>query len=328
MSNFDLILLLTLVVLVGTLLAVIGVTVFHHFWTRRRIQQRAALAEEIRPQLMTLLLEDEPDLSLFETEQGLRSRMIDDLAEALIGKLRGADRERLVHLLDRRGALERARLQLSSRRAPVRARAVQLLGSTGAPGALPFLASSLHDPNRTVREVATRSIGRLADPAATGPLLALLATEDRPVPEHLVRMALFRLGRPAIPELIGELGHRSPAVRRCAADVLGHLGAMEAIRPLADLAQSDEDHEAAVIAVAAIDRIDGPATADTLRRLAVESSIPEARDLAAAGVARRSPPGADVAAAAADAGADGGANNGASDDVVDSVGSELAVGNG
>lgn len=290
MSTFDLVLLLTLVVLVATLLAVIGVTVFHHFWTRRRIQQRAALVEEIRPQLMTLLLEEDPDLSQFETEQGLRSQMIDDLAEALIGKLRGSDRERLVLLLDERGTLERARLRLSSRRAPVRARAAQLLGSTGAPGALPFLAASLHDPNRSVREVATRSIGRLADPAATGPLLSLLATNDRPVPEHLVRMALFRLGRPAIPALIGELGRRSPAVRCCAADVLGHLGAIEAIMPLADLAQSDEDHEVAVIAVGAIDRIDGPATADTLRRLATESSIPAVRDAAEAGVARRSPP--------------------------------------
>lgn len=310
MSMFDLILLLSLVVLAGTLLAVIGVTVFHHFWTRRRIQQRAALAEEIRPQLMTLLVEDDPDLSQFETEQGLRSQMIDDLAEALIGKLRGADRERLVLLLDGRGTLERARLQLSSRRAPVRARAAQLLGSTGAPGALPFLAASLHDPNRSVREVATRSIGRLADPAATGPLLSLLATEDRPVPEHLVRMALFRLGRPAIPDLIGELGRPSPGVRRCAADVLGHLGAIEAIMPLADLAQSDEDHEVAVIAVGAIDRIDGPATADTLRRLAVESSIPGARDAAGAGVARRSPP------------------EGATDDAADSVASERAAGSG
>lgn len=287
MNNFDLILLLTLFVLVGTLSAVIGVTVFHHFWTRRRLVQRTALAEEIRPQLMMMLVEDDPDLSRFETEQGLRSRMIDDLAETLIGKLRGADRERLVHLLDRRGTLERARLELSSRRAPVRARAVQLLGSTGAPGALPFLAASLHDPNRTVREVATRSIGRLANPAAAGPLLTLLATEDRPVPEHLVRMALFRLGRPAIPELIRELGHRAPEVRRCAADILGHLGAFEAVEPLTDLARLDEFRDVALIAVAAVDRIDGPATADALERLATESTSPDVRETASAALARR-----------------------------------------
>lgn len=319
MTNFGLILLLTLVVLTGTLLAVIGVTVFHHFWTRRRILQRAALAEEIRPQLMTMLLEDEPDLSRFETEQGLRSRVIDDLAEALIGKLRGADRERLVLLLESRGALERARLQLSSRRAPVRARAVQLLGSTGAPGALPFLASSLHDPNRTVREVATRSIGRLADPAAAVPLLALLAIEDRPVPEHLVRMALFRLGRPAIPQLIGELGHRSPHVRCCATDVLGHLGAAEAIRPLTDLALSDDDQDVAMTAVAAIDRIDGPATADALRRLATEASNADVERAASAALTRRglSSPGDEVAANPREADGDPGA-----------VDSELAVGNG
>lgn len=287
MTDFDLILFLTFFVLAATLLAVIGVTVFHHFWTRRRLLQRTALADEIRPQLMTLLLDDDPDLSRFETEQGLRSRMIDDLAEALIGKLRGADRERLVFLLERRGTLERARLDLSSRRAPVRARAAQLLGSTGAPGALPFLAAALHDPNRTVREVATRSIGRLANPAAAGPLLALLAIEDRPVPEHLVRMALFRLGRPAIPELIAELDNRSADVRRCTADILGHLGAFEAIVSLTDLALSDEHHGVAIAAVAAIDRIDGPGTADAIQRLAVESSNPAVRDAASAAIARR-----------------------------------------
>lgn len=287
MTGFDLILLLTLFVLAGTLLAVIAVTVFHHFWTRRRILQRKALADEIRPQLMTMLLEDDPDLSRFETEQGLRSRMIDDLAEALIGKLRGADRERLVLLLERRGTLERARLELSSRRAPARARAAQLLGSTGASGALPFLAAALHDPNRTVREVATRSIGRLANPAAAGPLLSLLATDDRPVPEHLVRMALFRLGRPAIPELIRELEHRSPDVRRCTADVLGHLGAFEAIEHLTEMALFDDHDGMGTTAVAAIDRIDGPGTADALQRLAVESSNSTVREAASAMVARR-----------------------------------------
>lgn len=287
MTNFDLILLLTLFVLAGTLLAVIGVTVFHHFWTRRRLLQRTALADEIRPQLMTMLLEEEPDLSRFESEQGLRSRMIDDLAEALIGKLRGADREQLVLLLERRGTLERARLDLSSRRASVRARAAQLLGSTGAHGALAFLASALHDPNRTVREVATRSIGRLANPAAAGPLLALLATEDRPVPEHLVRMALFRLGRPAIPELIGELTHGSPDVRRCTADILGHLGAFEAIGSLTDVALFEEHEGVALTAIAAIDRIDGPATAAALERLADGSSSPAVRAAASVAIARR-----------------------------------------
>ncbi|MDX1450663.1 MAG: HEAT repeat domain-containing protein, partial [Acidimicrobiia bacterium] len=164
MSGHDVLLALTLAVLVATLTTVIGVTVFHHFWTRRRTEEQARLAEEIRPELMRMLLEDEPDLSRFETEQGLRSRLIDDLAEALIGKLRGADRERLVLLLDRRGALDRARKRLSSRRPSVRARAVQMLGSTGAPGALPDLVPLLRDRNRTVREVATRSIGRLGDP--------------------------------------------------------------------------------------------------------------------------------------------------------------------
>lgn len=285
MRSNDLLLALTLVVLIATLTAVVGVTVFHHVWTRRRTQQRAELAEEIRPQLLEMLVEDEPDLSRFESEQGLRSRLIDDLAETLIGKLRGADRERLVLLLDRRGALDRARTRLSSRRPSVRARAVQLLGSTGAPGALPDLVSLLRDRNRTVREVATRSIGRLGDPSATCFLLALLATSERSVPSHLVRMALFRLGRPAIPNLIRELDHYSPEVRRCAADVLGHLGAIEAVGPLTELAR--RDGEVAMAAVAAIDRIDGPTSADALSRLSTEVPSPVLRDAVAAVVERR-----------------------------------------
>ncbi|MDH3299380.1 MAG: HEAT repeat domain-containing protein [Acidimicrobiia bacterium] len=285
MRGSDLLLALTLGVLIGTLAAVIGVTVFHHVWTRRRNQQEAELAEEIRPRLMEMLLEDEPDLSLFETEQGLRSRLIDDLAAALISKLRGADRQRLVLLLDRRGALDRARRRLSSRRPSVRARAVQLLGSTGAPGALPDLVSLLRDRNRTVREVATRSVGRLGDPSATCFLLALLATPERSVPEHLVRMALFRLGRPAIPNLIRELGHYSSDVRRCAADVLGHLGAAEAVEPLTKLALLDDD--VAMEALAAIDRIDGPTSADALRKLNTETSSAELRAAVAAALERR-----------------------------------------
>lgn len=266
MSGQDLLLALSLTVLVGTLTAVMGVTVFHHLWTRRRTERQNRLAVEIRPQLLQMLMDDEPDLSRFETEQGLRSRLIDDLAEALIGKLRGADRDRLVLLLDRRGALERARRRLSSRRPSVRARAVQLLGSTGAPGALPDLVSLLRDRNRTVREVATRSVGRLGDPSATCFLLALLARPERSVPEHLVRMALFRLGRPAIPNLVRELDHYSPDVQRCVADVLGHLGANEAMEPLTELALAGDD-DVALVALAAIDRIDGPTSADALRRV-------------------------------------------------------------
>ncbi len=307
MPGFDVILFLALGVLLATLLAIAGVTVFHHLWTRRRLLEREALADEIRPQLLAMLVEDDPDLSGFESDQGLRSSMIDDLAEALIGKLRGADRERLVELLERRGALERARRDLSSRRSTVRARAIQLLGSTGAPDTLGHLTPSLRDRNRRVREVATRSVGRLGDPAAAGGLLALLATTDRPVPDHLVRMALFRLGRPAIPELIGELANTSPTVRSCAAEVLGHLGAAEAIDSLADLAFFDEDGTVATTAVAAIDRIDGPGTADALRQLATGAQAPDVREIAVEAQERRTAAaGGDLVAVPADAGVAGG----------------------
>ena len=290
MTGQDLLLALTLVVLVVTLLSVVGVTVFHHFWTGRRNEQKAKMAEEIRPQLMEFLAADEPDLSRFEAEQGLRSQLIDDLAETIIGKLRGADRERLVFLLDRRGTLDRARRRLISHRPAVRARALQLLGSTGAPGALPDLVASLRDRDRTVREVATRSVGRLGDPAATSFLLALLARPDRSVPEHLIRMALFRLGRPAIPSLVRELRHFSPDVQRCAADVLGHLGAAEAVGPLTDLALLGDDDEVSLVALAAINRIDGPMTDDALRKLNDEARSPGLRNAVADVLERRARP--------------------------------------
>ena len=283
----NLILLITFAVLVTTLAAVVAITGFHHLWTGRQAVRRNEMAEEIRPQLMGLLLEREPDLSRFETENGFRSRVIDDLAEVLIGKLRGADRERLVALLARRGTLEKARRRLSSRRATTRARAVQLLGSTGAPGALPDLVALLRDRNRTVREVATRSIGRLGDPAATSFLLALLAARDRTVPDHLVRMALFRLGRPAIPNLVRELRHYSPRVRACAVEVLGHLGSTDAVGPLTSLALTEEDQDVALAAVVAIDRIDGPGSADALRRLEADAPSAELQQAVSSAQRRR-----------------------------------------
>ncbi len=105
-----------------------------------------------------------------------------------------------------------------------RVAAVEALGWSRPPDALPQLLSYLADPDRTVQRVAVVALGRLADPAAIGPLLAALSDSDALLRSAVID-ALAQIASPrAAPALLEALHDPDPAVRRGAARALGRIG--------------------------------------------------------------------------------------------------------
>lgn len=257
--------------MMALLFSLIVVVSVGHAWIAHRRRRREELAEQIRPLLAELLGDEEPDLDRFEEERRLGHRMVDELAEGLLGKLRGADRARFSALLERRGTLRRARRRVNSTRATTRADAAQLLGAAGAPGALSDLVMLLRDRRAMVRVSAARSLGRLGDPSAVPFLLDALATGPRSVPFHTVTMALFRIGSSVSSPLTRALGHPLSAARLAAAEVLGELGAVDATEGLVELVGvdgiGDPDPAVRLAAIRALDRIASPAAIAALRSL-------------------------------------------------------------
>lgn len=80
--------------------------------------------------------------------------------------------------------------------ARARAARVHALGQASDPAAVPELAQALSDLDGNVRRLAASALGKLDDLTAVPPLLAALATEQRPQVRQYMVNALGRLGDP------------------------------------------------------------------------------------------------------------------------------------
>lgn len=92
------------------------------------------------------------------------------------------------------------------------------------------LVKALRHKDVSVRMKASQSLGSIGDLAAIRPLLQLRDRDS--YVEQAAAEALVKLGKPAVPELIAALNtgdsHR-------AAEVLGHIGDLQAVEPLIDM---------------------------------------------------------------------------------------------
>ncbi len=269
-------LVLFLVILTGILV----LTGVHHLWSFRRLARRQALAAELRPRISRLVVEDEPDTTGLIGPSGFEGAMIEEVAELIMVNLRGSDRKRLQSLLARRGTLATAKRKLRHPLPSARIRSAELLAISEANEYVTELTALLDDRSPYVREAATLALGRLGDPAAVGPIVGLLDDDNRGVPGHTVRMALYRIGHAGGENLIRELTNKSAAVRTCAAETLGHLGVDGAVPHLADMAIAELDTDAGTAAVGAIDRIGTPQSTIELTRVANQAENEVVRSLA------------------------------------------------
>jgi HEAT repeat protein len=242
-------------------------------WRRRQDRLRAEAEAAARP-LILEALDQEPGADgpeEGEEEQAPRldartSRVLDTMAAAMAGKLRGADRSALVRLLQRRGTVDVARRRTGSQSAGRRLRAVELLGALGITEAVPELVGRLDDADAEVRRAAVRALGRTGSADAVPALLALLDAPHRTESAHYITLALLRIGPRAGLQLTTALRTHGPRGREAAAKVLGWLGETGAVEAL-ERSLSDEVPEVRAAAVEALGRIGLPGSAPAMRVL-------------------------------------------------------------
>ena len=181
-------------------------------------------------------------------------RAVEPTAVALLSKVRGEAHAALVAVFERRGMGERAHRDLTARGAVRRARAAEVLGNLGRREAVDSLMALLRDHDPDVRAVAARSLGRIAEPRAAGPLLESLAGR-RPVPPQAVAQAVMRMGATAQPALAEALDHEAELVRATAVEVLGLVGAITAAARVVDALRRDESLDVRERAAAALGRL-------------------------------------------------------------------------
>jgi HEAT repeat protein len=223
---------------------------------RRTLHERRQerLAELVRPQLLRLIADDALDPRRRQELTRSEGDKLEELAVALLSKLRGADRAALVAFLDQRGVIESARRRTRRRGAVGRARAAELLGAIGEIRASDDLIRLLRDRDEEGRAVAARALGKLGDPSAVPHLLSTLDAA-RPIPASIVTMALVRLGPLAAETLQQSLGTGSERARVVAAELLGPLGAVSAADDLVEAVYPGNPLNLRVVAARSLGRL-------------------------------------------------------------------------
>jgi HEAT repeat protein len=219
--------------------------------------KRARLEAELRPQLLRVLADDEPELSGIVISGRAARKTVERLAAGLLSKLRGMDRSALVELLDEHGVIDAARRRTRRVGAVGRARAAAFLGDTSTPRALPELVALLADRDGKVRDVAARALGKLGDPEAVPMLLATL-DRHRPRPIATVVMALLHIGPSVAEPLHPGLRLGSPLGRAATVELLGLMGDIPATKELLRVLADDPVLDVRVRAARALGRIGSP----------------------------------------------------------------------
>lgn len=124
------------------------------------------------------------------------------------------------------------------------------LALMGAPAVVPLIRTLNSDDDR-IRGEAAATLGEIGDPAAVKPLVDAL-TDDAVAPA--AADALVAIGRPAVTPTLGLLDGATGVARENAVEVLGRIGAPEAVPAIAELVRSSSDrlHRKAVDALIGI----------------------------------------------------------------------------
>jgi HEAT repeat protein len=230
---------------------------------RARRERRARLAAAVRPVLYGALDRGELDNTTVESLTPAERRALEDQARSLLPKLRGQDHDTLARLLDRRGAVAKAKRETRSRRPATRARAGEFLGEADSADAVLDLVNLLQDDNPEVRWVAARALGRLGHPSAVPPLLAALEGR-RALPVDLVADAIFQIRDCPVALLRQGLKSRSVPTRAVTVELLGRFQSVGATGDVIEVLQHDPSFEVRARAARCLGRIGSPHAVEPL----------------------------------------------------------------
>lgn len=155
------------------------------------------------------------------------------------------------------------RITLKDTAIQVRIAAMEALGRTGGPRAVPVLSPLIDESNPDIARAAMGALGLIDHPDALQPLLTALHTADPMKRQNAIRAFGERGG----PDAAGALRwvattDRDDAVVEAAVEALAHMGSPEAVTALLTIAEDPRRRESCVSALASL----GEAKADWIAR--------------------------------------------------------------
>jgi HEAT repeat protein len=244
------------VAVVGLLLwaaILIAATVIIKILGERRLRRRVALERRWRAPVEALILDDRE----FTPPSDRRSRaMVLDLLLRYLDRLRGREAEVIGAFLERKGLLDQALADLTSRRRWTRAAAADILGRARSRRAVPGLVRALRDPNEDVRTVAARGLAGIRDPSSIAALAEALAMPSRWT-MSMVADDLMAMGPEAVPALLDMLVIGSHNVRVAVVQILGEIRDPRAIHRLVKLLRNSPEVNMRAQTAAALGKLGG-----------------------------------------------------------------------
>ena len=173
-----------MVVLLNVAIVVIRVAL-----VRRQRRQRA-----LRPRAEELIARYLADASAVPpTTAGQERAVLLDVAIEAVAELRGAERERLVGLLEELGCVSDAIRGLSARRRVSRRRAAEVLATIGSRAAVGALTSALGDPDAQVRATCAYALAELGEEDVVPAVIDTMERDAAVVP-GAIAVAMLALG--------------------------------------------------------------------------------------------------------------------------------------
>lgn len=243
--------------LLATIFALLLATVIFRITRSKASKKRAAFRARLRQSLVKFLEEDFNPAELAELRK-IRSSELDELSDAMLTKVKGRAKDILVSFLASRGAIDKALVRTHRPGSVGRCKAALFLGNAGIPEAREPLERLLHDRNRDVRTLAATSLGKLGDPLSVEPLLAVVHDGKCDIPFGTVLLALLKIGAPGIDALRRCTSTSSIQGRAIAVEVLGLLGAVEAVEEIVGMLKTDQSQEVRIRSSRALGRIGSP----------------------------------------------------------------------
>lgn len=143
----------------------------------------------------------------------------------------------------------------------VRQAAAQALGKIGDPRAVKALSELTRDEHLIVRKAAVYALINIG-PASVEPLVTVLEEPDADLRRSVVQ-AMSKMDDSVVPLIIPYLQHKIPYVRASAAEIVGAIRNVRAVRPLVDLL-TDSNDEVRRTAAMALGQIGDDAAVDPL----------------------------------------------------------------
>jgi HEAT repeat protein len=256
---------------------------FHAGWSDRR---RRHSDQRHRVLVITALMGDSDEaveaLEVLRSIPHRRWKPVETQIFGLVPKVAGEAHDAIVALLLERGALARADRLSRSRSVSRRCLGAHHIGLLGASAGMRTLGRLISDPDPLVRRVALRALGSVATPAATEFIID--SSVANPDLSRVGLSAAVRLGLGAEDALVAafDRGISSGDTARAvfAAQALGVIGSIVAVRPLSDALETAADPGVLEACVDALGRIGAPSAVDAIE--AALRSDDEAVALAAA----------------------------------------------